>query len=179
MLGCWAVLALVTACSSLECPMNNTVYTTYALYKSDGTRDTLKDTLSVFTLQRDDKQDPVLINRDINFSSLTVPISYEGPLDELYFLRNVSITTRDTLYAGTDSMKVNSTKQKLALVDTVIVHKTDRKHFESVECTPSFFHTLTGVECTHHGIDSVVINHPDVNYDSTKEHLHIYFKSYR
>ena len=27
-----------------------------------------------------------------------------------------------------------------------------------------------------HKIDSIVINHSTVNYDSSKEHLHIYFK---
>ena len=45
-------LLLFLSCSSIDCPMNNTVSTKYALYKSDGTADTLRDTLTVITLQR-------------------------------------------------------------------------------------------------------------------------------
>ena len=39
--------AVVSACSSIDCPVQNSVYTNYALYKADGGVDTLRDTLSV------------------------------------------------------------------------------------------------------------------------------------
>ena len=39
------------------------------------------------------------------------------------------------------------------------------------------FHTLQQVKCTHHRIDSVVINQNKVSYDAQKPHLLIYFKS--
>lgn len=175
-LACFLMAAIAfAACSSLDCPMNNMIYATYALYKSDGSPDTLRDSLTVITFQRDLKQDPVAVNSDANFSSIRLPISYEGKEDVFYFLRKGTVTTIDSLYAGTDSVRVMKNTETYVLLDTVTVSKTDRPHFESVECNPSFFHTLTGVQCTHYGIDSVVINHPDVNYDSTKEHLHIYF----
>ena len=57
------------------------------------------------------------------------------------------------------------------------IRKEDHPHFESVDCNPSFFHTLKAAETTRHGIDSIVIKYSTVNYDTTKEHLYIYFKS--
>ena len=84
-------------------------------------------------------------------------MSYQKPTDELLFLY-------------TDA------KGKQAL-DTVRVNKTDKSHFESVDCPPSFFHTITSVECTKHRIDSIVIHDPNVDYDETKQHLYIYFNS--
>ena len=60
-------------------------------------------------------------------------------------------------------------------LDTLVVSKQDLPHFESPECAPAYFHKITAVSCTHHGIDSVAINYPDVNYDTSKKHLYIYF----
>ena len=58
--------------------------------------------------------------------------------------------------------------------DTVTVFKTNDPHFESVDCPARFFHTLTEVTTTHHAIDSIVIAHPNIDYDE-KENLLIYF----
>lgn len=60
--------------------------------------------------------------------------------------------------------------------DTLTVSKEDQPHFESVDCGPSFFHTITAVECTDNAVDSVVINNPNVDYDTSKKHFRIYFK---
>ena len=43
-------IALLAACTSIDCPVQNAVYTVYSLKKADGTPDTLKtDTLWVWT----------------------------------------------------------------------------------------------------------------------------------
>lgn len=169
-------LFLINACSSIDCPLNNSVYTTYNLQKASGIADTLKDTLSVISLQTITEQDPVLLNKLYNFSSFTLPISYSNDEDVLYFIYTGTTTVSDTLYAGTDSTTVTTTKAQYALGDTVVITKTNRKHFESVDCTPSFFHTITGINYTHNGIDSITINNPEVTYDTSKEQFHIYFK---
>ena len=148
-----ALLLTVSACSTIECPLNNRVYTNYTLM---GDVATLADTLTVSTTRADDT-DSVLINRVTSISKFILPISYQSEADVFYF------ELRDTL--GNHS------------IDTVAIHKQDRPHFDAVDCNPSFFHTLTGVETTHHAIDSIVINYPTVNYDTSKEHLYIYFKS--
>jgi len=146
---------LSVSCSSIDCPLNNLVYTNYALYNSDGGTDTMKDTLTV-TVKQTDGMDAVVLNKDVDMSSFALPISYSQAEDVFY------LELRD---------KDNNTT-----LDTITVAKEDKPHFESIDCAPSFFHTITGVRCTHNAIDSVVINTPDVNYDTSKEHFHIYFK---
>lgn len=141
---------LLAACSSVDCPLNNTVYTNYKLM---GTVTTLPDTLTI-TTTRTDGYDSVLINRQVNTDSFSLPMSYGRAADTLYIHVN-------------------------ALVDTLRIEKTNTPHFESVDCGVAYFHTITGVQYTRHAIDSIVINHKDVNYDATHQHFHIYFKEYR
>jgi hypothetical protein len=145
----------ICACSSIDCPLQNTVYSVYKLRNYAGVVDTLKDTLTVST-QRADGTDSVLINKDVTITSFSLPVSYTNDKDILIFH-----------VAG----KTSST------TDTVTVVKTNSPHFESIDCSPSYFHTITNVSCSHHAIDSVVINNSNVNYDNTKETFHIYFKS--
>lgn len=138
-------------CASLDCPLNNTVYTKYKLA---GNITTLSDTLTISTL-RMDGADSVLINQDVMVDSFSIPISYSQPEDILFF------EMRDTL--------------GVTYRDTIKVRKENEAHFESVDCSPAFFHTITGVETTHNKIDSIVINNKAVNYDATKAHFLIYF----
>ena len=134
------VLAMV-GCTSLDCPLNNTVYTKYKLM---GDNKTLKDTLTIST-KKIEGTDSVLINKDVNVDSFSLPMSYSQNEDVLLFK------------------------------DTVTVSKENRSHFESVDCSPSFFHTITDVKTTHNYIDSIVINQKEVNYDASKAHFYIYF----
>ncbi len=148
--------AFVTAvsCSSIDCPLNNLVATNWQLLNPDGTEYTLTDTLTISTT-RTDGQDSVLINRLTGKTGFSLPVSYSQAADVLFFEK------KDTLGNIT--------------TDTVSVAKEDKPHFESVDCGPSFFHKLTGVSHTRHAIDSIVINYPDVNYDTSKKHLRVYF----
>lgn len=157
-LGLPAVIAaglmlLAGGCSSIECPLNNTVYTKYKLA---GNVTTLTGTLTV-AIKRTSGTDSVLINQDTKVDSLMIPMSYVQAEDELHF----QLTT-------TDGTTVN---------DTVKVKKTDHPHFESVDCNPAYFHTITGVSYTTHAIDSVVINQPNVTYDATTPHFRLYFRT--
>ena len=162
----WAVLIVamlllsfpsLISCSSIDCPVQNRVYTTYGLLKSDGTTDTLKvDTLSITTKRADDT-DTLLLNRAIGITNFELNISYTQPEDVFYF------TLLDTL---------GNTYR-----DTICVQKENYPHFESVDCQAAYFHHLTDVRSTHHAIDSIVINYPTVNYDETHEHFHVYFKA--
>ena len=162
----WTVLAMtflmlhfssLISCSSIDCPVQNKVYTVYNLLKANGTTDTLKvDTLSITTKRADDT-DTILLNRAVGITTFDLNISYTQPEDVFYF------TLCDTL---------GNTYR-----DTVYVQKEDFPHFESVDCQAAYFHQLTGVHSTHYAIDSIVINHPTVNYDATNEHFHVYFKA--
>ena len=127
-------LGLMAACSTLDCPLNNTVYTKYRLA---GDITTMTDTLTIST-NRIEGTDSVLINKDVNVDSFILPISYSLLEDSLFFeIRDIE----NRLY-----------------VDTVTVKKTNTPHFESVDCKPTFFHTITDVKTTHYRIDSIVIN---------------------
>ena len=170
-------LLLFLSCSSIDCPMDNTVSTIYELYKSNGIADTLKDTLTVITYRHVPEEDPVALNRNVNTTSMSLPISYQGEEDVLYFVRSFPDSVK-TIEKNEDGEEVERMVHFIGFItDTVTVTKTNRKHFESIDCTPSFFHTLTHVSYTTNGIDSIVISNPEVNYDQTKAHFHLYFKS--
>ena len=130
-IGMLLTILILAACSSVDCPLNNTVY---ANYKLMGKVTTLPDMLTISTT-RQDGSDSILINR------------------------------QDTLYFQTNT-----------LIDTVWIEKTNHPHFESVDCGLNYFHTITGVSCTHNAIDSIVINKKEVTYDISQQHFYIYFK---
>ena len=140
----------LSACSSVDCPLSNKVY---ANYKLMGAVKTLPDTLTISTA-RSEGADTVLLTQPPNTDSFLLPMSYGHDVDELFFRTN-------------------------SLLDTVWVTKTNVPHFESVDCGVAYFHVITGVRYTRHAIDSIVINHKEVNYDATQQHFHIYFKEYR
>ena len=143
------------ACSSIDCPVQNTVSVQYAVYDGQGEA-TMDDTLWVFS-KRSDGTDTLLLNRGVGISSFSLPVSYAHPEDVLIFF------IADT--AGVYTL------------DTLWMKKDDIPHFESVDCSAHFFHRITAVRSTHDGIDSVTIVNPLVDYDTFKTHLRIYFKS--
>ncbi len=145
------VIALM-GCSSIDCTLNNTVYTHYKL---KGNITQLSDTLTISTTRLNGTKDTI-INKDVDIDSFILPMSYTQPEDVFVF------EMRDTV-------------TKKVYLDTVRVKKEDQPHFESLDCKASYFHTITGVETTHNRIDSIVINNKDVNYDATKPHFYIYF----
>ena len=84
------------------------------------------------------------------------------------------------IYSGdSDRLRfVFTSKDGLTTVDTVTVGKTNVSHFESVDCSPVFFHTLTSVAATGTRISRIEINNPNVDYDGTKENILIRFTAH-
>lgn len=80
-------------------------------------------------------------------------------------------------YSGNSDMLrfVFISKAGVTTVDTVTVSKTNISHFESVDCSPAFFHTLTAVSAKGTRVSQVEISNPNVDYDGTKEHILITF----
>ena len=147
---------VAVSCSSIDCPLNSLVFTQYQLMTSAGKVDTLADTLTIST-KRTDGGDSVLIDKNTGTTEFSLPISYSQPQDVFYF-------------------EMKDTVTKAVAYDTVMVTKEDKLHFESADCSPSYFHKITSVSSTHNVIDSVVIINPDVNYDTSKKHFRIYFR---
>jgi len=149
------LLLAAAACDSADCPIQNRVYTAYSVIGADEQADTLRDTITVFTHKKDGK-DTILYNMGYNLAAFNLPISYISSEDTLYFHQ----------WRGT-----------FDCTDTVRIAKTNTPHFESVECSATFFHTITSVVSTHYGIDTIIINNKNVNYDATKKHFRIRFKA--
>ena len=160
----WITVVLSTvlaACTSIECPVQNTVYMVCDLMKADGKSDTLGvDTLWVWT-QRADGTDTLLVNRlcGTSATTLNLPISYSQPEDAfIVYVKD----TADNYW-----------------LDTLRIKKESRPHFESVDCQAAFFHTITATSATSDIIDSVVIKNPEVNYDTSSAHFYLYLKARR
>ncbi len=147
-----AALLIVSACSSIDCPLNNVVYAKYIL---QGDVRAIPGELTVST-RRADGRDTVILDALSDAADFVLPISYIRPTEVLFF------QLRDS--------------NSVLHYDTVTYTKTDMPHFESVDCGPNFFHKLTGVTWTKQFIDSIIISKSTVNYDTTGGNVQIYLK---
>ena len=152
----FVVVVWLTACSTIDCPVENTVSVQYEIRDKAGKELSITDSLSVISTRQDG--DYVVLNRLSNKSSFSIPISYSYPEDVLFFcFKNID----------NDSI----------VVDTVCIQKDDFPHFESVDCNASFFHEINGVQYTRHYIDSLVLLNKSVTYDQTTVHFRLVPKS--
>lgn len=142
-----ALAALTLAgCTSIDCSIDNTVMMQVRIKGAT-------DTLNVSAL-RSGEADTLLYNRGVSTDSLQLPMSYMQQTDSYRFV------FKDAAGQVT--------------ADTLSVSKTNEPRFESVDCSPQYFHTLTAVSSTHHFIDSVVINNSQVTNHVSSAHLLIY-----
>jgi hypothetical protein len=148
------IMVTLGACTSIDCPVQNVVRTVYRLKKGGEVTDTLRDTTFIFT-RRADGTDTLLLGNAIGLTIFSLPMGYGSAEDTLYF------QFRNTAYS---------------MLDTVVIEKRNIPHFESVDCSVSFFHFIQGVRTTHHAIDSINIHDSSVNYDASTEHFYLYLK---
>ena len=78
-MGC---MLLITACTSIDCPLNNHVYT---YYQVAGEENQFAGPLTIST-NRSDGSDSICINQDTYISKFGLPISYQGTFDTFYFV---------------------------------------------------------------------------------------------
>ena len=158
---------VLSSCSSIDCPVQNTVSVQYEIRDKAGKALSITDSLSVVTTRNDGKNielditthndgKSTVLNRLIGRSSFSLPISYSHPEDILFFCFKDSVKT---------------------VVDTVWIKKDDIPHFESVDCSASFFHELKEVRHTHNAIDSLVLINTSVTYDVQTIHFYLYPKT--
>jgi len=152
---------LVCACSSIECPINNIPTCGYAVTKSTGKQDTLADTLSIYAL-RADGSDTCLLNKSVSTKKFSIPMSHTNDEDVLLFYV-ASRYNDSTMYY---------------YYDTVRVRKTNQAHFESVDCSPNYFHTITDVSWTQNLIENIDLIQQEVTYDSTTNFNIVFKKPY-
>ena len=155
------VIALA-ACTTIDCPVQNLVYTRYAFKKADGSADTLNnDTLWIKT-KRVDGTDTLLMNALCGTSAFdfTLQISYTQPEDVFF-----------TTFKDDDDDEYH--------YDTIRIKKENYPHFESVDCQAAYFHKITEASVTHNAFDSISIHHSTVNYDISNYHFYLYLKKDR
>ena len=148
----FAMMLILSACSTVDCPLNNRVLARYAFKKADGMADTLKDTMTVRAIRMEG--DTLVFNRGVNISTFDIPVSNSRKEDRL----GISFQTANGEITN----------------DTIWIEKENYPHLESVDCGPKFFHTITGLRYTRNRIDRIEINEKTVEYESDKEIFHIY-----
>ena len=148
----FVVVVWLTACSTIDCPVENTVSVQYEIRDKAGKELAITDSLSIVSTRQDG--DYVVLNRLSDKSLFSIPISYAYPEDVLYFC-----------FKNLDNDSI--------VVDTVCIEKDDFPHFESVDCNASFFHEITNVQYTRHYIDSLVLLNKSVTYDQTTVHFRL------
>ena len=150
-------VVLVISCSSVDCPVRNTVRCYYNVYDKDGALLQMPDTLTVYT-KRADGSDTILLNRGIGLQTFDLPVSYTRQVDTLFF---------------------HFYKDDYNVTDTVWIKKENYPHFESMECKVAYFHELTEFSYTTHAIDSLILKNQKVDYDDQTTHFYIYPNSSR
>ena len=141
---------LLAACDSINCPLNSTVSAVYTFRDSNGKAFAIGDTLTVTAVG----PDTVLVNRLVNQSGMSLPVSYYAPCDTLAIR-----------YADADG---------LTAFDTLWIEKVSTPHSDDPSCPIHIWHKITNVRYTTHLIDSVVVVNPDINYDGN-ENIRIHF----
>ena len=154
------LLGGMTACSNIDCPLDNVVLMQCNFYSSE-TQSPLKlaDSLSV----RLAANGLTVVNTSTGVEKFLVPLKDSGE--------------RDTLLLHFSNL------QGQQATDTLVVAHQPQPHFESRDCPPSFFHTLTAVWATSHPlsempltVDSVSLSRSIVNYDDI-ENIRIYLRT--
>lgn len=146
-----SVMALLSACSSIDCKLNGTVLCHYAIQNADGEDVTIECPLSVTLNRKIVSSDTVYINQQTGTSSFDLPMSYSGDVDEI-----------------TMTLHLDST---LTVSDVIQITKTNEPYFESVDCAARYNHTIESVTHTNNFIKDIIITNPKVNNDATDTNI--------
>lgn len=157
--GVGVLMVGLSACSNIDCPLDNVVSLQCNLYDaSTQSALTLSDVLSVTPARRD----TLLLNQATGIKSFLLPLKEAG--------------TQDTLLLHF------ANAQGAVQVDTLFVNHTPQPHFESLDCPSSVFHTLNAVRVSAQGsansaiVDSVSLVRPIVNYDDI-ENIRLFIRT--
>ena len=160
---------LTTACSSIDCQLNGSVYCTYTL-KNQYDEDMQFNAPLTVTLCETAKGDSVFINSESNVNSFDVPMSYNAYTDMI----KLTLTLTDTIKGTTEEGKDTTYYVTTPYSDVIRVSKTNEPYFESIDCAARYNHTIENVQTTNNFIDSVVVHDVKVTNDASTENIYIY-----
>lgn len=145
------LLLCFAACSSEDCPINNTVVGKMMFYNHLGDAVAFNGTLTVSVVRP--QGDSVVVNKKSGAADVTFPLSYTHETDTFILDYNDGLAY-DSLYVS----HIN--------IPTLV----------SVDCGTAMFHTITSVSSTHHVIDSLVLTSSEVNYDE-HENIQVIYRT--
>lgn len=180
------ITTVLVACSSNNCPLENTVTCNYYFYDREGVAIKYGDTFSVTTLLPGRKT--VYIYRKLGYATVTVD-NPDTALINAGYTETVTTARRDTVLVN--KAKDRSSIQvpmsyynradtlifaygSLSRRDTMIVEHDSYPHVELPECGTHFYHNLRSIRATDAAFDHVEIANPLVNHEG-KENVRIYF----
>lgn len=146
------LLAVISACSSLDCAMDGAVLIRAEIWQGD--LEGCEDTITLSMHRAESKSDTMLINKQVDAKLLYWQLSYDTDVDSVFV------------------QVVNQNSEKF--IDTLLIGKTNTATFEDVDCRPRYLHKITSVESKHHIINKVEILNADVNHDANTN-IAIYF----
>ncbi len=180
------LILLAAACSSNNCPLENTVLCNYHFYDSEGTSITYSDAITIKTLLPGTKT--TYTYRKLGYQTV-VKERRDSTLIEQGYNESVANVRRDTILVNKSSSRSEVSVpmsylnpadtlifqyESISRGDTLIVSHKSHAHVELPECGAHYYHTLTGIKSTDAAIDHVEIVNSEVNYQGL-ENVKIYF----
>jgi len=139
----------IAACSSEDCPINNTVAGKMVFYDQKNRPVVINGILSVSVMRP--QGDSVVLNQKSNASELVFPLSYTHETDTFVFDYNGGM-----------------------VYDTLYISHTNSPTLVSVACGTAMYHSITKAHCTRHMIDTLIIKSAEVNYDE-RENIQVIY----
>lgn len=179
-------VALLAACYSNNCPLDNKVTCNFGLYDAEGNEIKYNDTITVTTLMPGYKT--VYTYRKLG-NMTVVKEERDETLIEQGYSETTSRQRNDTILlnkaTGASSIKLPMSYYKeadtlvfsyalISLKDTIKLRHSNYPHVELPECGAHRFHTLLGIDATDAAFDHVEIGNPHVDYDGNIN-VKIYF----
>ena len=181
-----AMAGLGAACSSNNCPLDNTVTCSYYFYDSDNNPISLADTLTVSVLLPG--HDTLYTYRLVGSNTIKSRTRIDSLVEQGY-REVVTITRHDSILIN---RVVNASYFQLPMAyfnsgdtlvfdyfnlsnnDTLYIDHTNMPQVNLPECGSYMFHTITSVKSTDAAIDHLEVVNPNVNYEG-KENIRIHF----
>lgn len=180
-----ATAAIMAACSSNNCPLENFVACNYGFYDQEGKSVTILDTVTVKTLLPGYKT--VYTYRRLGYMTVTKE-RIDSSMIKAGYTMKPEVVRRDTIllnrltkastfklpmsyFNAEDTLVISYSS--IALADTIKVTHDSYPYVELPECGSYRFHYLRNVQSTDRHIDHVEISNPKVNYDGN-ENIKIY-----
>ncbi|MBR3455938.1 MAG: hypothetical protein IKH26_11500 [Bacteroidaceae bacterium] len=178
--------ALAVACSSNNCPLDNTVTCNYYFYDSNDNPISLYDTLTVSVLLPG--HDTLYTYRIVGYPTVTSKTRIDSLVSQGYkevvsIIRHDSILINQVVNASHLELPMAYFNKADTLVfdyfnlmnnDTIYIDHDNMPQVNLPECGSYMFHRITGVKNTNAAIDKLEITNPNVNYER-KENIRIHF----